>query len=73
MFPNLQAEITRLNVDKEKLAEVIGVSLSNLYARLNGSQKLSLADARKLRDYINREYGTAFTIDYLFSSEPVVA
>lgn len=70
MFHNLNAEMARFNVDKPKLAEILNLALPTLYARLS-SGLFTCAEACIIRDYFNNNFGTNFTMDYLFSLEPV--
>lgn len=70
MFKNLIAEMVRFSVSKEELAELLGISVSTLYSRL-GSKGFTCSDACLIRDYFNNKFGTTFTLDYLFATEPV--
>ena len=71
-YPNLSSEMSRFNIAPEDIATVIGKIVSNVRAKLRGDYAFSLDESCKIRDYFNEKYGTAFTIDYLFSTEPIV-
>ena len=71
MFPNLKSEMTRFKVNVDVIANLLGVNPTNIRARLRGDTELTFGEAVKIRDYFNNTFGTAFTIDYLFSSEPI--
>lgn len=70
MFHNLNAEMARFNVSKEKIAELLNIALPTLYARLS-SAGFTCAEATIIRDYFNETFGTSFTIDYLFNLNPI--
>lgn len=71
LYPNLSSEMSRFNITPDDLATVLGVHSVNVRARLRGSSNLTFGDACKIRDYINEKYGTNYTVDYLFSTEPI--
>jgi hypothetical protein len=71
MLKNLNAEMVRFDVPKEKLAELLGIALPTLYSRMSGGG-FSCAEATIIRDFFNDTFGTNFTIDYLFNSAPIV-
>jgi hypothetical protein len=70
MFDNLNAEMARFKVDKPTLAEILKIALPTLYEKLS-TGRITCLEARTIRDYFNENFGTNFTIDYLFSLEPV--
>lgn len=63
MYRNLEAEISRKNISKSELAEQIGISASTLYQKLNGKSKVTLPEAKKIREIL----GINVSLDYLFS------
>lgn len=65
MFPNLEAEMARRKITQATLAAVIGVTPTTMSMKLSGKAPITLAEADKIRDAIDRE----LRIDYLFSSE----
>ncbi len=71
MFPNLNSEMTRFNVTVEDLANLLGVAPNNVRARFRGATNITFGEACKIRDFFNENFGTNFTIDYLFASEPI--
>ena len=70
MFKNLNAEMVRFEVSKEKLSEILGIALPTLYSRMS-SAGFTCAEATIIRDFFNKNFGTRFTIDYLFANEPI--
>ena len=70
MFSNLNAELSRFKVSKEKLAELINVSTTTVYSKLNFGS-FTCVEACIIRDYFNQKFGTSFTLDYLFALEPI--
>lgn len=71
MFKNLNAEMVRFDVSKEKLSELLGIALPTLYSRMSGAG-FTCAEATVIRDFFNDTFGTNFTIDYLFNLTPIV-
>ena len=71
MFPNLIGEMKKFNVKVEDLSKVLERSSTNVRARLRGSTQITYGEACKIRDYLNDNFGTNYTIDYLFASEPI--
>lgn len=67
LYPNLEAELKRFNISRDELAQVIGVSRSNLYTRLTGEKEFSLSEARIICAYIEKKSGRVMTIKYLFN------
>ena len=55
MYKNLRAEMVRKDIDVPKLAEMIGMKISALYARLNGTAKLSFAEAVTIKQVLGVE------------------
>ena len=70
MFKNLNAEMSRFDVGKEKLAEILNIAISTIYNKLS-TGGFTTVEACAIRDYFNVNFGTSFTIDYLFSTEPI--
>lgn len=71
MYPNLICELSRHKISIDTIAQVLGKSPTNVRLRLRGRATLSCQEACKIRDYINENYNTNFTIDYLFADKPL--
>ena len=68
-YPNLEAEMKRLDVSGVEIANEIGVSKSTFYSWLNGTgSAFPISKALAVRD----TFFKGQSIDYLFSEEPMV-
>lgn len=67
-FCNLESELLRAGISKAALAAMIGVSVSALYAKLNGSRPFKLSECQKVRRYLEIATDRELTIDYLFET-----
>ena len=68
MFRNLEAEIIRAGITKEKISQELGLSNKTLYNRLNGSTDWSMEEMKKIQAIINIHLQQEYTLDYLFKS-----
>lgn len=68
MFRNLEAEIIRAGITKEKISQELGLSNKTLYNRLNGSTDWSMEEMKKIQAIININLQQEYTLDYLFKS-----
>lgn len=59
-YPNLLAEIARSGDNTAKLADLLGISISAFYRRLNGLVEWSKSEIDTLCDHYGKDY------DYLF-------
>jgi len=66
LFPNLCAELARLNMSKTELANEIGMSVSSLYGKFNGATDWSLEDMDAIKRALERKGGQETSLDYLF-------
>ena len=65
MFPNLDAEMARYRVSQGTLATAIGVRPYTMSLKLKGKAPITLDEATKIRDTINKE----LSLEYLFEVE----
>lgn len=65
MYKNLEAEIARYDIPKEKLAHSIDKSYQTITLKLNGKFPFTLDEAFKIRN----EYFPDLSLDYLFEKE----
>lgn len=65
MFPNLDAEMARHRVSQGTLATAIGVTPSTMSLKLKGKAPITLSEAVKIRDTIDKE----LSLEYLFETE----
>ena len=68
IFCNLESELLRAGISKAALAAMVGVSISALYAKLNGSRPFKLSECQKIRRYLEIATDRELTIDYLFET-----
>ena len=68
IFCNLESELLRAGISKAALADMIDVSVSALYAKLNGSRPFKLSECQKVRRYLEIATDRELTIDYLFET-----
>ncbi|TGE36852.1 XRE family transcriptional regulator [Desulfosporosinus fructosivorans] len=62
MFKNLDAEMSRYDIQPKDLAECIGVSERTMRSYLTGTSRIAWEDARKIK----RKFFPQFEIEYLF-------
>lgn len=68
IFGNLESELLRAGIKKSDLAAMVGLSVSALYAKLNGSRPFKLSECQKIRRYLEIATDRELTIDYLFET-----
>lgn len=66
-YPNVKAELARLNLNTGDLAEFMGMSRQNLDNKLKGRYNLYERDMKAIQDFFIKKGGT-YTLDYLFTS-----
>ena len=49
----LKGKIVEMGYNVETLAEKIGIDRSSLYRKLNNSEKITIGEARKLKEVLN--------------------
>lgn len=55
MYPNLEAERTRVGLLLEPIAEELGITVSTLSLKLNGKYPITFKEAKKIKEIIVRE------------------
>ncbi len=55
MYPNVNAEIARLNLTLEKLGEKMGKSTSAMSSMLSGKSRVTLDEAVKIKSILHSE------------------
>ena len=63
MFPNLNAELSRYNIDSKGLADIIVCSEKTARNKQNGITEFTLSEIKALLNYFR-----GLSIDYLFST-----
>ena len=71
LYPNLMAELARGNANVKALADYLEMTTQNLYAKLRGAGSLSEKDMKGIQRFFIEKAGGTFTMDYLFSNEPL--
>lgn len=66
LFPNLRAELARLNISKIGLARMTGISVTSVYSKFNGSTDWTLEDMDAIKNVLEKECGQELSLDYLF-------
>ena len=66
LFPNLLAELARLNMSKTELANEIGMAVSSIYGKFNGATDWTLEDMDAIKNVLEKEGGQELSLDYLF-------
>lgn len=65
-FPNLLAELARLNITKIELGKRAGICVSSIYAKFNGEHDWTLREMQSVRDVLSEGSDEELTLDYLF-------
>lgn len=63
MFKNLKAEMARNGISNKQIAEVLGIDVSTVSAKLNAYDRLKYCEAEKIR----KTFFPDMQIDYLFA------
>ena len=63
-YPNLEAELKRKNIRRIDLAKALGLALSTISDKLTGKSDISLALAKKIKDFLGVD-----TLEVLFATE----
>ena len=66
LFPNLCAELARLNMSKTELANEIGMAVSSIYGKFNGATDWTLEDMDAIKRALEAHGGQETSLDYLF-------
>lgn len=62
MYRNVRAEMARHGITLEKMGAAIGVSDSAMSQKLSGKCVITVEEAKKIRDFIDKN----LSIEYLF-------
>lgn len=65
MYPNLDVEMAKLRITRQKLAKLIGITPTTLSLKLNGKSKISLAECIEIK----KALGSEQSIEELFFIE----
>lgn len=65
MFPNLRAEMARINISGMELAKIIGVANSTFSQKFNGKFEFTLEEAKNIK----KALGTEMPLEELFKVE----
>ena len=66
LFPNLLAELARVNMSKTGLARMTKISVTSVYSKFNGNTDWTLEDMDAIKNVLEREGGQELSLDYLF-------
>lgn len=66
LFPNLLAELARVNMSKTELAKAVGISITSIYYKFNGNIDWSLDDMDAIKKVLEGKGGQELSLDYLF-------
>ena len=66
LFPNLLAELARVNMSKTELAKAVGISISSIYYKFNGNIDWTLDDMDSIKKALEEKGGQELSLDYLF-------
>lgn len=65
MFPNLRAEMARINIKPLNISESINISYDSVINKLNGKTDFTRFEIFEIRDL----YFPSLSLDYLFKTE----
>ncbi len=65
-FPNLVAELARINMSKPELAVAIGMSVSTMYGKFKGDTDWTLDDMDAIKALLESRGCKETSLDYLF-------
>ena len=65
-FPNLVAELARINMSKPELANAIGMSVSTMYGKFKGDTDWTLDDMDAIKAVLESRGCKETSLDYLF-------
>ena len=66
LFPNLLAELARLNISKIELGKRSHICTSAIYAKFKGEHDWTLREMQAVKDVLSEGSGEELTLDYLF-------
>lgn len=67
LFPNLEAELSRANLSKPALAQIIGIAQGSMYSKINGKTEFNLGEMQAIANCLETMTEQKLTLDYLFS------
>ena len=66
LFPNLVAELARINMSKIELAGLANISVSSIYGKFNGNTDWTLEDMDAIKHVLENKGDQELSLDYLF-------
>lgn len=66
LFPNLLAELARINMSKTQLANEIEMSISTIYGKFKGETDWTLEDMDAVKRALEKNGCQETSLDYLF-------
>lgn len=66
LFPNLLAELARLNMSKTELGKASGIATTSIYYKFNGEIDWTLRDMDAIKNVLETKGGQELSLDYLF-------
>lgn len=69
VFKNLKAEMVRKGITNERIAELLGINVCTVSAKLNSYDRLKFNEAKKIQSELFPEC----SVDYLFETEDQTA
>lgn len=64
MYPNLNAELARKDINQYNIAEVLNIHYTTVSDKMNGKKDFKLKECKQIKEKLLPEY----TLDYLFAS-----
>lgn len=52
MYPNLEAELKRKNIKRQKIGEILNLSQSTISQKLTGQYDIKLKEAKKIKEFL---------------------
>lgn len=52
MYPNLEAELKRKNIKRQKIGEILNLSQSTISQKLTGQYDIKLKEAKEIKEFL---------------------
>lgn len=66
VYTNLEREMATAKIKRVDLEKVLPFNLNTLTRKLAGESQISLNEATIIRDYLEKQTGKTFELEYLF-------